>query len=60
MKGSVVVAIGVGRRSVGRDNGTRWQAEGSDFPNFASTEISEVAPAFVPLHTRLRCVTRRR
>ena len=35
MKGSTVVAIGVGRRRVGRDNATCWQAEGSDFPNFA-------------------------
>ena len=53
LKRSAVVAIGIDRHQVGTDNGTRWQAEGGDIPNFAKevpkiTHLGE-APASPPL-----------
>ena len=42
-KGSAVVVICVDRGGVGRDDGTRWQAEGSEIPNFA-LKLSEKSP----------------
>ena len=42
LKRNPVVIIGVRRRSVGRDNRSRWRTEVGDSPNFALTEFSEV------------------
>jgi hypothetical protein len=45
MKGSAVVAIGVDRHAVGRDNGARWhcpRGQGEMSVNFACTAFSGV------------------